>query len=323
MSSYPKSILVLGGLGFIGSHVSRALLKDGHQVTIFDKLYASHALVADVDNELTIVEGDFTRSHDVLSLIDGIDTIIHLIHTTVPGTSMLDPAYDVESNVASTVRLLEGLKESSVKHILYVSSGGTVYGNPQDTPISESHPTNPISSYGITKLAIEKYITLFADLYGIRATILRPSNVYGPGQQLNTGQGLIGVLIDRIFQGETIEVWGKGTNLRDYLYVEDLVRALIHLLDYDSDYRVFNVSTARGYSIVDIINMLRDSFSKFPDVQFLPARGFDVSANILDNSRLKMTADWEPLVPLQQGISEYAQWAKSVAKPPSSEGNHP
>ena len=139
-----------------------------------------------------IVEGDIARPDDVLAALEGAETVVNLVHTTVPGSSMLDPAYDVESNVVASVRWLSRLPGTGVRRIIFVSSGGTVYGPPQSALVDERHPTDPISSYGITKLAIEKYVAMYAAMSGIDHLILRPSNVYGEGQHLHIGQGIIG-----------------------------------------------------------------------------------------------------------------------------------
>ena len=250
-------IAVLGGCGFIGSHICRALVRAGRPVRIFDKVYAGRELARDIEGAVEIVEGDIARPDDVLGVVEGCDTVIHLVHTTVPGSSMADPAYDVESNVVATVRWLPRLAEAGVRRIIFVSSGGTVYGPPRGDLIDESHPTDPISSYGITKLMLEKYVAMYATMSGIGHLILRPSNVYGEGQRLHIGQGVIGVLADRALRGQPLEVWGTGQALRDYLYIEDFVAAVTRLLAYSGPHHVFNVSAGRGHSVRDIIATLR------------------------------------------------------------------
>src|SRR5215212_3822942 len=210
-------VTVLGGLGFIGSHLCRALLRRGAAVRVFGRPNASHDLVQDIAAQLEIFEADIMQPREVLDVIAESELIIDLVHTTRPGSSMRDPAYDVTTNVASHVQWLQHLTETSVRRVMFISSGGTVYGVPQTSPISEHHPTNPICSYGITKLALEKYVSMYSDLAGIRHTILRPANVYGAGNRVNVGQGVIGVLAQRALRGEPLEVWGTGKTCRDYL----------------------------------------------------------------------------------------------------------
>jgi UDP-glucose 4-epimerase len=304
-------VTVLGGLGFMGSHICRELLRQGNRVRVFDKLYTSHELVADIEHDIEIIEGDMSRSSDVLAAIADAETLIHLIHTTRPGSSMEDPAFDISSNVVANASWLMHLNETKVRRILFVSSGGTVYGNPQTIPIDENHPTNPVCSYGIAKLAIEKYIAMYASMYGLDYCLLRPSNVYGEGQRLNVGQGIIGVLADRALRGENLEIWGTGENLRDYVHIDDMVSALMALLSYRGPHRAFNIASSEGRSVVEIVSLLTDYLKMRPEVIYKPDRGFDVPANVLDSSRLREETGWQPKVDLSEGIARTVDWVRS------------
>lgn len=305
-----ERVAVFGGLGFIGSHLCRALVNSGYSVRIFDRANESHELVKDFEHEIEIVAGDIGRLADVANALAGVTVLINLIHTTVPGSSMKDPAYDVTSNVANAARWLELLGESSVRKVIYFSSGGTVYGVPEKTPITEDHPTDPLNSYGITKLAIEKYVAMHARRFGIDYCIARPANVYGPGQRLHYGQGVIGIMASRALRGEVLEVWGEGTDLRDYLFIDDLVSAFMKLLEYRGPAHVFNVSSGAGHSVLDVIAALRPHIEPFPEVVYLPARHFDVPVNILDSTRLQNETGWQPTVDFAEGIRRTVEWLK-------------
>jgi UDP-glucose 4-epimerase len=307
-------VVVLGGLGFMGSHISRALARRGDRVRIFDRLYASHALVADLEPHVEIVEGDINRSSDVIEAVRDAGTVIHLVHTTVPGSSMADPAFDITSNVAASAAWLTRLQETSVRRILYFSSGGTVYGVPRGGLIDEEHPTDPISSYGITKLAIEKYVAMYGALSNVEHRILRPSNVYGEGQRLHIGQGVIGILADRALRGEPLEIWGTGESLRDYLHVEDLVSATLALVDYDGPEHVFNVSSGQGHSVIDIVRVVGQQLGFEPETVHRLARGFDVPVNVLDPARLHAATGWRAAVPLEEGVARTIEWIKRLHK---------
>jgi UDP-glucose 4-epimerase len=307
-----KRVVVLGGLGFMGSHICRELVARGYPLRIFDRLYALRTLVEDIEDRVEIVEGDMALTDDVMNVLSDADTVIHLVHTTVPGSSMKDPAYDLSSNVVSSVSWLSRLHETKVRRIIYVSSGGTVYGPPQTNPIDETHPTDPISSYGITKLTIEKYVAMYCAMFGIDYCIVRPSNVYGPGQKLHIGQGVIGVLSDRALRGEPLEVWGTGESLRDYLHVEDLVSALAGLVLYAGPHRVFNISSGVGHSVLDIIRILGDHLGFAPTLIHKPDRGFDVPVNVLDSSRLRAETGWRPAVGLEDGIARTIEWLRQL-----------
>jgi UDP-glucose 4-epimerase len=312
LNSDGQRVVVLGGLGFLGSHICRALVARGYAVRIFDKLYTLRKLVEDFETDVEIVEGDMSRPDDVLASISDAEIVINLVHTTVPGSSMKDPAYDVSSNVLASVRWLARLGETKVQRLFYVSSGGTVYGNPQTQPITEEHPTEPVSSYGITKLSIEKYVAMYANMFAVEHRTLRPSNVYGEGQRLSIGQGVIGVMADRALRGEPLEVWGTGETLRDYLHVDDLVTAMMALLDYRGAHSVFNVSSGKGHSVLDIINTLRDHAGLRVEVKHIPDRGFDVSANVLSSSRLRVETGWAPKVELEVGITRTVRWLRNL-----------
>ncbi len=309
-ASSNNRILVMGGLGFMGSHLCRALLDSGNKVTIFDKLYTSHELIPDLLDRVTIIESDIQKTEEIVRSLADIDVVIDLIHTTVPGSSMQNPVFDVQSNVVSHVAWLSRLRETSVRKILYVSSGGTVYGVPGTVPIREDHPTDPISAYGITKLTIEKYVAMYANLYGIEYRICRPSNVYGEGQRLNIGQGVIGVFLDRIAHGQPVEIWGGGGNKRDYIHVSDFVGGISSLLTYSGKGRIFNISTGTGYSLKDIVGLIGETLDLHPQVEFKPDRGFDVADNILDNSLLIKETGWGPATDLRKGIERVYRWIR-------------
>lgn len=317
--------VVMGGLGFMGSHLCRCLLLRGCCVRIFDKLYASHELIKDFEADVEIIEGDVERPQDVIKALEDAERLIYLVHTTVPGSSMNDPVYDVTSNVVAAVKWLQRLSETKVREIVFISSGGTVYGVPKTNRVDESHPTDPISSYGITKLAIEKYVAMYSTMFGVEYRILRPSNVYGPGQRLQIGQGVIGVMADRALRGQPLEIWGTGENLRDYLYIDDLVSAVVSILAYKGSHRVFNVSSGTGHSVLDIISILGTQLGRLPELLYQPARAFDVPVNVLDASRLRSSTEWSPKTDLETGIARTVEWLRTMERPVEKtidEGEH-
>ncbi len=297
----------------MGSHICRKLVAGNKRVRIFDKLYASQSLIEDFGSKVEVILGDMARPDDVLNAIADANIVIDLVHTTVPGSSMIDPGYDIVSNVVSTVNWLRRVSETKVKKIIYFSSGGTVYGIPQTIPIDENHPTDPISSYGITKLAIEKYIMMYSLIAGIDYCLVRPSNVYGPGQRLTIGQGLVGVLAERALRGEPLEIWGTGEVRRDYLYVDDLVSAAVALVNYTGSQNIFNVSSGKSHSVLEIIDMIRIQLGSIPEIHFRPARGYDVPVSILDSSRLTNETAWQPTVKLETGVRRTIEWLKTQA----------
>jgi UDP-glucose 4-epimerase len=306
-----QRVLVMGGLGFIGSHLSRFLLQEGYTVRIFDKLYGSRSLIEDIQEKVEIEEGDAERPEDILRSLKDVDIAIDLIHTTVPGASMLDPVYDVQTNVAAHVGWLSQLHKTKLRRIIYVSSGGTVYGVPQKNLIGEDHPTEPISSYGITKLAIEKYVAMYANIQGIDYRICRPANVYGEGQHLHIAQGAIGVFMGQCLKNQPIEIWGDGTESRDYIYVGDMVQAIVQLIAHQGNGRIFNISSGIGHSLNNLIETIRNILQISVKVNYLKSRKFDVPVNILDSSCLMRETDWKPQIDLISGMSLVYDYLKS------------
>lgn len=190
-------VVIFGGGGFIGSHVVDQLLENGHELRVFERPRVDPYRSFSTDEQIEWITGDMLSVHDVSEAISGMDAVLHLVSFTLPKNSNDDIIYDIQTNLVSTIQLLNAILAHRVKKIVFISSGGTVYGAPQYFPIDEMHPTNPLVSYGITKLTIEKYLLLFQHLYGIKSVNLRVSNAYGPRQRLGTSQGAAMVFLHR------------------------------------------------------------------------------------------------------------------------------
>ncbi len=302
--------LILGGGGFIGSHLCEALLAQGHHVRILDRPNLARFKPFGYEEKVEWIDGDFVNRKDVDNAVSGCDIIYHLVSTTLPSSSNANPAYDVETNVIGTLHLLEAVRKHKVRKIIFVSSGGTVYGIPEEIPIRETHPTEPICSYGISKLAIEKYLNLFNLLHGIEYCVLRFSNPFGERQRVSAAQGAITVFISKALRNEEIEIWGDGSVTRDYFHVSDAVSALIKALSYEGNNRVFNIGSGVGRSLNEILDAI-DTLTGTPVKRvYLPSRAFDVPVNILDISKAADLLDWKPQMPFIEGLSRTAQWLK-------------
>ncbi len=300
-------VLVLGGNGFIGSHVVDQLLAGGHRVRVFDRSPERYRQpLKQVEYRL----GRFDDTFQVAEALQGVDAVCHLISTTVPGTSNLDPIADVQSNLVHTLQLLEQMRKKGLRRILYLSSGGTVYGNPDVSPVPENHPLNPISSYGVVKVAIEKYLLMYQQLYGLQPVILRPSNPYGPRQGHAGVQGLIGTLLVRAMAGDALEIWGEGSIIRDYMYVGDLAQLCMRALESDVC-GAFNAGSGEGNSINAIISMIRHLGYEDLQVKYSEGRSFDVKEVVLDISRACHQFNWRPEVLLKDGLRAHYSWLQS------------
>lgn len=298
--------LVLGGNGFIGSRLVARLLASGHRVRVFDRAPYSNA-----SNSVEYFSGDFATHSDFTNVLDGCDIVFHLISTSLPSVSNDDPIADVQGNLVSTLRLLGQMKRLGIKRLVFPSSGGTVYGQAQYLPIDESHPTQPIVSYGATKLAIEKFLSIYRDSFGLRPVCLRISNPYGPGFRANAPQGAIGAFLRKALNDQPIDLWGTGEIRRDYLYIEDLIDALIATITYDGDNHVFNISTGIGTSLLEVIDLVQLATGKNIAIRYHKSRTFDVQTNILSSQLARTELGWEPATPLIQGIERTTAWLRN------------
>jgi len=300
--------LVLGGNGFIGSHLVDSLIEAGHKVRVFDRFQERYRQpLADVD----YVTGQLSDAISLAEALVDIDVVYHLVSTTVPSTSNMDPATDVRDNLLSTLVLLDQMLKVGVKRIVYLSSGGTVYGNPRSLPIAEDHPLNPICSYGIVKVAIENYLFMYQQLHGLKPIVLRPSNPFGPRQGHVGVQGLIATFLGKVKHGEPLHVWGDGSIVRDYFFVTDL--AQLSVVAGESDVcGVFNVGYGSGTSVNQIIEAITEVTGIMPQVCYGPARSFDVHEVVLDIAKCRNTFNWEPKTALLEGIRAHWQWFGTI-----------
>lgn len=297
-----ESCIIFGGGGFIGSHIAEDLLMNGLKVTVFDKLNSSRKNVENILHEIEFIEGDFNNEVDISRALKGKTYVVHLVSSTVPATSNQNTLYDVESNLLSSLHLFEKCTDNKIKRLVFISSGGTVYGNPIKLPINEKHPTEPTSSYGIIKLTIEKYLNLYRILKGLDYRILRFANPYGERQNPFLTQGLIAHLLYKIKNGEPIEVWGDGKVIRDYFYIKDGARSVYKALKDRSAVNIFNISSGKGLSINQILQRFRTVLKLDFEVNYLPGRKFDVKSNILDNSLAAKILKWKPDYTFNEGL---------------------
>lgn len=300
--------LVLGGGGFIGSHVVDALVEQGHGVRVFERQNVNIRNIAHVLSHIELMHGDFLNEDDLCRAVAGMDVIVHLVSTTLPKSSNDDAAYDIETNVIGTIRLLNLVKQTGVRKIIFASSGGTVYGVPQFQPIAETHPTAPICSHGIAKLTIEKYLHLYHHLYGLDYTVLRFANPYGDRQDPMSGQGAVTAFLWQILKEEPISIWGDGTVARDYFYISDLVSAVVAAIEREAPSKIYNIAGGVSHTLNELINIMQAITGRMPIIQYLPARKLDVPINVLDISRAQKELLWQPQIPLEEGLARTWDW---------------
>ena len=302
--------LLIGGGGFIGQFLAPLLTSHGRKVFVLGRRPQPSSPLAE---GVTYVAGDYGVKHILRDLLDQVEEVVDLAYATVPKSSFEDPMFDLQANLPLAVNLLQQAAESKrLKRIVLVSSGGTVYGRAESLPIPETSATNPVSPYGITKLAIEKYGFMFHRLYGLPVIVVRPANAYGEEQQPFRGQGFIATAVASILQGLPITVFGGDTIVRDYIHVEDVAGGILAALEKGQIGTCYNVGSGVGHTtnhVLKIISELARGSGLRVEVTDKPARPFDVPVNVLDCARLRNDTGWRSRVELLEGVERVWHWA--------------
>jgi UDP-glucose 4-epimerase len=301
-------ILVLGGSGFLGSHLIDRLLDDEHQIFSVDVLKERFR---NTSKKATFIEADFGNRRALNQIfIDGIDLVFHLVSTTLPQSSNDDPIFDVQTNLIESLAIFDLCVKYRVKKIIFISSGGTIYGESNERkPLSETAVNFPWCSYGIVKATIEKYLHLYNRLYGLDYTVLRLSNPYGPRQDPTRRHGAAATFMYRMLKNESIDVWGDGSTTRDYIYVSDFSEACVRAANSDFT-GVVNIGSGHGISLNELISKIEGTISKPGKVNYLNVREVDVPWVVLSNSLAYEKLAWKPLVPIEYGLYLMSEWMR-------------
>ena len=311
---------VIGGAGFIGRFVVEELLRRGdrHVVVVGREDDAPH-LPAQVRY---VQHPPDTTIELLVQTLSSVDEVIDLAYATVPQTSFQNPVNDILVNLPEAVRLFEQAAKLPLRKFVWISSGGTVYGSAQNVPQAEDHPTNPISPYGITKLAIEKYAHMYFHFSKLPIVCVRPANAFGPGQRVYAGQGFVGTAIASLLDGRTIDIFGEEGTIRDYLHVYDMATGIVAALIDGRPGEVYNLGSGEGHSnrhVVDMLLPLARTQSLTPEVRILPERPFDVKSNVLDVTKLHAHTGWQPAHVFRHSLQQTWEWyVKNYVRDPSS-----
>jgi UDP-glucose 4-epimerase len=295
-------VLLLGGGGFIGSALAKRFSADGRQV------YVLGSGAPSATNEAHWLQGRLDDPVLLARALPLCSTVIHLASATTPGSSANHPSHEID-NLAPSLRLLEALQAHPQTHLIFFSSGGTLYGNPQRLPVHEDDPAAPLSYHGAGKLAMEAMLHAFR-ARGQTVTILRPSNAYGPGQTLRNGFGLIRTMLEHVRCGTPLAVWGDGENVRDFIYIDDIAEACARLLALPHDNGTYNIGSGEGHTINEVRIIVEQVTGIRLKTIHHPARGVDVKSVILDTSRLEARLLWQPETNLDQGIRQMWDWLR-------------
>ena len=309
------NILILGGAGFIGTNLSIALAKDpNNQITVADRNSAFFRPLQRLNlQQIRYEETDLSEMADFDRLVYGQEVVYHLVSTTVPSTSNRHISQELTANVVFSSNLFESCVRNHVKKVIFISSGGTVYGKEAHCPLREDTPTNPISSYGVQKITIEKLLYLYRYMYGLDYRIVRLANPYGPYQRPNGVLGAVTTFVYKAINGQEIVVYGDGTVVRDFIYIDDAIRAILTIADHEDLHRTFNVGSGQGISIRQLLEIIETALGQQLRVRCEPGRPVDVPVNFLDVSRYESRYGAICTVSLDEGIRKTAQFMRSDA----------
>ena len=302
MSEAQGKLLLLGGTGFIGTNLSQVLAATGYDVLVADRgtdAARLHSGVRPFPLELGAVD-------ELVALItrERVDTVVHLVSAMKPSSSVADYLVERDQVVTPTIRLASALADMGTR-LVYFSSGGTIYGARSSDDAGENDPCEPISLYGQSKLEIETHLRFLQRTRGLRTLIVRPSNPYGPHQAMTGNQGLVSVLLGRVAEKRSLEVWGNGSSVRDYIHVDDLVTMTCALIDRDVEGATLNIGSGKGHSLLDVVRIVEKVTGREVPLDFRPARAADVPRLVLNVERLRALGLYQSR-PLTEGIRAYA-----------------
>lgn len=305
------NILLLGAAGFIGTNLALALCKDpNNQITLVDvKREYFHPVLQDTPS-IRMVESSLGMDADFVSLVQGQDVVYHLVSTTVPTTSNQQVAAELSANVVMSAKLLDACVACGVKKVVFLSSGGTVYGKETHCPLHEDTPTNPISSYGVQKITIEKLLYLYHYMHGLDYRVIRLANPYGPYQRPNGVLGAVTTFTYKALKNEPITVYGDGSVVRDFIYIDDAIRGILQIVKGETAHKTFNLGSGHGTSIRGVLEHIQKALQLPMDIVYLPGRKVDVPTNYLDISRYEQIFGALDPISLEEGIQKTAAFMK-------------
>lgn len=277
-------VLLLGGAGFIGNALARRPQREKRAVHILGR----------------------QQEAQLEQVLPQCGTVVHLARSTTPGASAASPDLEL-GNLAFTLRLLDLLKNQPQTHLIFFSSGGTVYGNPQSLPVTEDSAIAPLSNHGASKASQEFFFGALR-ARGHAVTILRPSNAYGPGQTVKSGFGLVRTVLEHARLGTEMEIWGDGESVRDFIHVDDVAEACARLVDLPQDSGTYNLGSGKGHSVNEVLRIVESVGGREVKKTYRPARSVDVRNIVLDISRLETRPSWAPCIPLEEGVHGSWQW---------------
>lgn len=304
-------ILVTGGAGFIGSHVTDRFIQAGHEVVVLDNLVTG--LRRNLNPKARFVEMDIRDRSGIEKLLtsERFDIIDHHAAQMDVRKSTDDPLYDAEVNILGSINLIMNAARTGVKKFIYISTGGAVYGEPQRLPVEEQDAVNPECQYGISKHTVEHYLYLYRFLYKLDYTVLRYPNVYGPRQNPKGEAGVIAIFAGKMLDGETPTIFGDGKALRDYIYVADVAEANALALTRGAG-EIINVGSETGTSVGELYAYLKKSIGFHGEAKFAPLRPGEIQQIFLSGRKAKQVLGWSPQMTVERGLDATVEWTRQV-----------
>ncbi len=302
-------ILVTGGAGFIASHVADAFVNDGHEVFILDNL--STGFERNINPKAKFIKDNITNSQlSALFEKEKFDVVNHHAAQMDVRRSVADPAFDAETNIIGTINLLQNCIRTGVKKFMFASTGGAVYGEQSCFPADENHPTSPLSPYGISKLAVEKYLYFYNAQYKLNYTVLRYANIYGPRQNPFGEAGVIAIFSNKLLKGEQPVINGSGLQTRDYVFVGDVVKANLTTLK-DEESNIYNIGTGKETNVNELYGMLNKLIDKGQVEKHGPAAPGEQMRSVITSDKLFKKFGWRPATTLEEGLEKTVEFFKA------------
>lgn len=304
-------ILITGGAGFIGSNIADALIAAKHKVVVLDNL--SSGKKSNVNSKVKFYWSDITdkKAVDDIFKKEMLDAVIHNAAQIDVRKSVEDPAYDAGVNILGSLNVLDACVKNNVKKIIFASSGGTIYGECKTKAPDENAFPNPLSPYGIAKYSVENYIRFFSAIHGLKYTILRYANVYGPRQDPKGEAGVVAIFTGKMLNGEPVTVYGDGKQMRDYVYVADVVNANLKALS-KGDNMTINIGTQKTTSVNELVKLMSAAANYSQKAVYKPARDGELFKSFLNNAKAKKDLGWRPKVNMKDGIKETIKYFKKL-----------
>ena len=305
------NVLVTGGAGFISHHIVERLLETDHEVTVLDDLSSGDP--NRIPDNATFIEGDIRDKNTVTDAVTNTDCIYHLAALASVPASVEDPRTAHTINVDGTLNILEAARTHDTRVVL--ASSAAIYGHPTYTPIDEAHPTEPTSPYGIDKLAADHYTRRYHDLYDLDTVAIRPFNVYGPGQTSDGYAGVVSTFIEQALAGNDLTVHGDGMQSRDFVYVDDIVNAMIAAGETEHVGQAFNIGSGAETTVRELAEAVRDVTDAAVDIIYTDPREGDIHQSVADITKARSQLGYEPTVDLREGLRRTVDWWVETQRP--------